>query len=135
MTLVTFAEMLQACGGSPTSPSDAPRLSTIGGTVTGRSVSVTIDGTVLSATGSAALVSTSLGSFLVTRTAEDAFSVLTAVCTHEGCEITGFEDAVYVCPCHGSRFGVNGGVLSGPASTALRQFASQLASGTLTWTV
>ena len=41
--------------------------------------------------GGAALVRTSVRDFLVARTAQDAFTALTATCTHEACTITGFQ--------------------------------------------
>lgn len=46
---------------------------------------------------------------------------LDARCTHLGC-LVGFNDAerVWECPCHGSRFGLDGRVLNGPATQALR---------------
>lgn len=45
---------------------------------------------------------------------------LSAVCTHLGC-ITRYlsDEAVIACPCHGSRFDVEGNVLHGPAPRAL----------------
>lgn len=45
---------------------------------------------------------------------------LSAVCSHMGC-VVGFNDAerTWECPCHGSRFGVDGQVLQGPAVRAL----------------
>jgi len=129
----TFA----ACGGSSTSPtSDAPQLRTVAGTVAGRTVSVTVDaGSALAAVNSAAMVQTSLGTFLLARTAQDTFSALTAICTHEGCSITGFGNNQFVCPCHGSRFTTAGSVANGPAMRALQQYTTQFANGVLTFTV
>lgn len=50
---------------------------------------------------------------------------LSAVCTHLGCTIarSGKELA---CPCHGSRFGVDGASLAGPASRPLPYLALHL---------
>lgn len=132
--------VLQGCGGggsSPTSPGGgggaAASLPTVNGTVSGRAVTVTIDaGSPLAATGGAALVRSSLGDFLVARTAADAFSALTAVCTHQSCTITGISGQTFVCSCHGSRFDPNGGVVNGPAQAALRPFSTQFAVNVLT---
>jgi Rieske Fe-S protein len=126
-----------ACGGSPTSPStSAPPLSTVSGSVTGRTISVTVDAaSPLAAVGSAATVQTGLGSFLIARLAQDAFSALTAICTHEACTITGFAAPQYVCPCHGSRYTTTGVVATGPATRALTSYTTQFANGVLTFTV
>ena len=130
--------VLGACGGgSPTSSSgiNAPALPRVTGTAGGGGVQVTIDAaSPLASPGAAALVQSPLGTFLVSRTAPDAFSALTATCTHQGCAITGFLDSSYVCPCHGSRFDTSGRVLNGPASRSLRQYPTQFASGVLTIT-
>ena len=131
-----FGAVLQSCGGgSPTSPGgvNAASLPTIAGTVSGGSILVTIDaGSPLAAVGSVALVTSGAGSALVARTSPDAFSALSSTCTHAGCAITGYSGQTFVCPCHGAQFDSNGRVLSGPAPTALRQFATQFASGVLT---
>jgi Rieske Fe-S protein len=48
-------------------------------------------------------------------------TAVSATCTHLGC-IVNFNAAetAWECPCHGSRFGVDGAVLQGPANTPLQ---------------
>lgn len=139
VSLAAAATLLgTACGGDgPTSPSRAvavPPLASVNGAVNGRTVSVTIDaGSPLSSTGTAALVRTSIGAFLVSR-AGDAFTVLTAVCTHQGCEVSGFSNNRYVCPCHGSQFSTSGAVANGPATRPLQAFAAQFSGGVVMFT-
>jgi cytochrome b6-f complex iron-sulfur subunit len=136
-TVAVAAVWLSSCGG-PTSPSDDPTtlLPSVGASVAGRTVSVMLDSaSALAAVGGAGLVQTSLGSFLIARTSQDAYTVLTAVCTHEGCTVTGFADSRYVCPCHGSQYTTAGLVTNGPAPRPLTQYASQVANGVLTFAV
>ena len=125
---------LAACGGSSTSPSTATQLPSATAAVAGRTVSVTIDAaSVLAAVGGMVMVQTSLGTFLVARTAQDSFAALTATCTHEGCTISGFAGNRFVCPCHGSQFSTSGGVTMGPATRSLQQFTTQFANGVVTF--
>jgi cytochrome b6-f complex iron-sulfur subunit len=131
--------VLQSCGGggSPTSPSGsgAAALPTVNGTVAGSSLVVTIDASSpLAAVGSLALVQSSAGSVLVAHTSQDAFTALSSGCTHQACAITGYSGQNFVCPCHGSVFSTSGRVVSGPAPTALRQYATQFTGGVLTIT-
>jgi len=108
----------------------------VAATVAGRTISVALDATSpLASVGNAALAQTTLGNFLITRASQDACTVLTATCTHEGCTVTGFDNPQFVCPCHGSRYTTSGSVANGPASQPLRQFASQVAAGVLSFTV
>lgn len=137
-SLAAAAGFAAACGGgSPTSPSsgsNAPQLSSVNGAVSGRTVSVTIDASgPLAANGSAALVQSSLGQFLITRVNDTTYTVLTAVCTHQSCTVSGFQNSRFVCPCHGSQFTTSGSVANGPATQALRSFAAQFAGGTVTF--
>ena len=128
---------LTGCGGSPTAPSTpAAPLTSVASTLAGRVVSVQVDGaSPLAAVGSAAIVQTSLGSFLLTRTGQESFVALTATCTHEGCTVSGFASPQFVCPCHGSQFSSTGAVTKGPASRALQQYATQLAGSVVSFTV
>jgi cytochrome b6-f complex iron-sulfur subunit len=127
--------VLESCGSSPTLPSNFAALPTVNGTRVSGGITLTIDASSpLSAVGSAALVQTSIGSFLVAQTAQNTFVALTATCTHLTCTITGFGSEVYVCPCHGSTFDTSGKVLGGPAPTALAKFPTQFANGVLTIT-
>jgi cytochrome b6-f complex iron-sulfur subunit len=125
--------LLDGCGGSSTGPSDVPSLPTLSGTKTASGITLTIDASSpLAATGSAALVQTSVGDFLVAHTGQNTFSAMTAICTHQTCTITGFQNQNFVCPCHGSTFDVSGHVVLGPASASLRQYATQFSNGVLT---
>jgi cytochrome b6-f complex iron-sulfur subunit len=51
------------------------------------------------------------------RDASGVFAIST-VCTHLGC-IVKKEGAGFSCPCHGSKFGLDGAVVKGPAPKAL----------------
>lgn len=137
VSLVSIGALLQGCGGgSPTSPSGAPALPTLNATASGGAIAITIDAaSPLANVGSAALVQTASGNFLVSRTAQDTFVALTALCTHEACTITGFQSSTYVCPCHGSEFTTSGSVARGPASAPLRQFPTRFAGNVLTVTL
>jgi glycine/D-amino acid oxidase-like deaminating enzyme/nitrite reductase/ring-hydroxylating ferredoxin subunit len=59
----------------------------------------------------------------VHRDAEGALHAVSARCTHLGC-IVHFndEECAWECPCHGSRFDVDGKVVQGPAIKPLEQF-------------
>jgi cytochrome b6-f complex iron-sulfur subunit len=138
LSLLTVAGVLEACGGgSPTSPSSsATPLPRISAPAANNTISLTVDSSSpLANVGTAALVETSSGSFLVAHTAVDTFVALTAVCTHEGCTITGFDNQTYTCPCHGSQYNTGGNVVRGPASRSLRQFPASVSGATLTVTV
>ena len=132
----TLATLVAACGGgssSPTSPSSqASKLGVSAGRFTGSAVQVNIAGTALTDAGGAVLVESTAGVFLLARMSASTFSAIEAVCTHEGCTITGADASIYVCPCHGSRYSRSGQVVAGPAKAALRQYATTFVDGIVT---
>jgi Rieske Fe-S protein len=131
----TFATLAAACGGgeSPTSPSgETSKLGVLAGRFTGSNVQVTAAGSALGEVGGAVLVESTAGLFLLARMTAGTFQAIDAVCTHEGCTITGADGATYVCPCHGSRYNRSGQVLAGPARASLRQYATTFTDGVVT---
>jgi cytochrome b6-f complex iron-sulfur subunit len=139
-SLLALGVAMPACGGggSPTAPSgtSAPPLPVIAGNLSGNTVTVGIDGSSpLSSVGGAALVQAGNRAVLVSRTAQDAFTALTATCTHEACTVNGFQSSLYVCPCHGSQYSTTGTVVRGPATRGLQQFPAQLSNNVLTISV
>jgi len=130
---LALGSILDACGGGGSSPSNVPQLSVVNGNVSGNAVVVQIDSaSALATVGAAAMVRSSGGSFLVSRTAQETFAAVTSQCTHEACTITGFDSTNYVCPCHGSKFTTGGRVINGPANAPLRTFATQFSNNVLT---
>ena len=126
-----------SCGGGPTSPGDlGSALPTVSGSTANGAVTVNVAaGSALATVGGAALVQSSTGMFLVARTAQSTFVALTATCTHQACTVTNMSSSLYVCPCHGSEYDTSGHVVRGPATQALRQFATQFTDPTLTISV
>jgi nitrite reductase/ring-hydroxylating ferredoxin subunit len=59
---------------------------------------------------------------VVTQPVTGTFTGLSAVCTHQGC-VVGTVDGSIVCPCHGSRYRLDGSVESGPAPRPLDSVA------------
>ena len=136
VSLFALGAVIPACGGSTTSPSSVPALPSVAGALVSRTLTITIDAaSPLATVGGAASVTASTGTYLVARTAQNAFTTVTAVCTHEGCAVSGFANARYVCPCHGSAFNTSGAVVQGPAASALRQFPTTLANNVVTISV
>jgi Rieske Fe-S protein len=58
--------------------------------------------------------------------------VLSAVCPHEGCEVSWRDDKnIFSCPCHDSDFAADGQRISGPAQRGLDPLPSRVADGKL----
>src|ERR671924_1376287 len=52
---------------------------------------------------------------VVTQPVTGDFQGFSAVCTHTGCIVNRIADALIECPCHGSRYKLDGTVAAGPA--------------------
>jgi cytochrome b6-f complex iron-sulfur subunit len=127
------AALFSSCGGNPASSIPGTSLPTMNASVTAAGVTVAVGATSpLGSTGGMALVASSAGNFLVTRTGATTFIALTAQCTHEACVVSSSTGQSFVCPCHGSEFDTSGRVIVGPAVAALRQFQTQFANDVLT---
>ena len=71
--------------------------------------------------GEGAVIGSGLVKQAVHRDPEGALHAVSARCTHLGCIVEwNAPEATWDCPCHGSRFGVTGEVLEGPATAPLR---------------
>ena len=80
-----------------------PELARAGGSIKGR----TDDGTPI----------------LIWRAADGTFGAATITCTHRGCEVAfNAAEGRLDCPCHGSRYALDGQVLEGPARRPLQSF-------------
>jgi len=57
---------------------------------------------------------------VVTQPTAGDFKAFSAVCTHQGCTVSGVKEGVITCPCHGSAFDMaTGAVKQGPATSPL----------------
>lgn len=60
---------------------------------------------------------------VVTQPAAGEFKGFSAVCTHTGCVLNEIADGTINCPCHGSKFSLDGEVVNGPAKKPLEAVA------------
>jgi Rieske Fe-S protein len=56
---------------------------------------------------------------VVTQPTAGDYRGFTSICTHTGCDVTQVADGTIRCPCHGSRFHLDGTVARGPAPRPL----------------
>jgi Rieske Fe-S protein len=61
---------------------------------------------------------------LLVRVSAAEYLALSMECTHQQCEVGPPSGGVMVCPCHASRFNLQGAVLTGPATSALKRYAT-----------
>jgi len=106
----TYGKKPEAAGESSTTPA-APSAS--GGTAApaAKAIAKTSDVPV----GSGVIV----GDVVVTQPSAGVFKGLSAKCTHKGCTVDKVADGTIDCPCHGSKFNLDGTVANGPAQEPL----------------
>ena len=130
---VALGAFLESCKSNVTGPTGAS-LQTVQGTLTNGIVSVNIDSSSpLYNTGGVATVKYSSGSLLVDHPSANVYNALSAICTHQGCSVDNYDSSTsnFVCTCHNSRFAVDGGVVTGPASAPLPKYKTEFANGQL----
>lgn len=69
---------------------------------------------------------------VVTQAGKDNFQAFSAVCTHQGCTLGEVTDGTINCPCHGSRFNLDGTVANGPATEPLPPKKINVQGGNIT---
>jgi Rieske Fe-S protein len=73
---------------------------------------------------------------MIVRGEGEQFTALSLRCTHAGCTVGWDGEARrFQCPCHGSRFAADGGVLKGPARRPLTGYPVRFDGQTLRFTV
>lgn len=139
---IALGTLTNACGGSgssPTSPGGSgdtgSPLASANATISGRTISVPVDGSPLSTVGGAAILRTPLGNFLIARTGQDTFSALTAVCTHELNTVANFTGSQFACTFHGSLYSTSGAVARGPATRPLTSYPTSFAGNVVSFNV
>jgi Rieske Fe-S protein len=61
-----------------------------------------------------------VGEVVVTQPTAGVFKGLSAICTHAGCTVNKVADGTIDCPCHGSKYNLDGSVAHGPAQKPLK---------------
>ncbi|MEU0506858.1 Rieske (2Fe-2S) protein [Nocardia sp. NPDC005998] len=59
------------------------------------------------------------GDVVVTQPTAGSFVGLDSTCTHAGCKVANVSGGTINCACHGSKFGLDGSVVNGPATRPL----------------
>lgn len=60
-----------------------------------------------------------VGTTVVTQPTAGTFVGLDSTCPHAGCKVNAVSGGTINCPCHGSKFGLDGSVVAGPAKAPL----------------
>lgn len=122
---------LAAVGCSAPSYGRADRSSGAGGS----SRTAAVPGTVLGPTSEVPVGSGKIydaQQIVVTQPSAGSYQGFSAVCTHQGCLVNQIADGTIDCPCHGSRYRLDGTVANGPAARPLPSAPVTVTNGRLT---
>jgi Rieske Fe-S protein len=119
-----FAAVVAACstyGKKPTASSEPPSGPTVEGSAPASTTPASPGpATVIAKTSEVPLGSgVIIGDVVLTQPTQGVFNGLSAICTHAGCTVNKVADGTISCPCHGSRFNLDGSVANGPATRPL----------------
>lgn len=129
-----FGTVLESCKSTIIGPTGSKVLQSVSGSLSGGNVTVNIDSSSpLAKTGTAAAVNFQGGVILVDHPSANVYNALSSICTHQSCQITGYDSgsSQFICPCHGSQFDINGKVTQGPASAPLTKYQTQVSGNQL----
>lgn len=83
----------------------------------------------LTAVDGALVIAAPRDSILLVRSSTTVVQAVSDICTHAGCSVRyDHVNKVLSCPCHGSKFALNGMVTQGPAFRPLAKYQTQLDS-------
>ena len=63
-------------------------------------------------------------SIIVLRVAFDRFTAVSPVCRHKGCKVA-LKENMFKCTCHGSKYGLDGALIAGPAEEPLVSYRTE----------
>lgn len=82
--------------------------------------------------GNILLEDTPVGDILIIRSGKDKFSVMSNICPHKKCKVKVKGDDKIECPCHRSRYTLEGEYKYGPSKKDLKRFPFEIKDNTLT---
>ena len=128
--------IITSCSSNPTDPGNSTPLSTIQGTVASNEISVSLvapSPIANKSTRALVVYNNNSGAIIVEHNSDDTFKAMSGICTHQGCKVSDYDggQSVFVCPCHNSRFDLNGNVKQGPATSKLRTYITRVENNSL----
>jgi Rieske Fe-S protein len=107
----TYGKKPEASGDTATTTAAAPATGAPGAPASANAIAKTSDVPV----GSGMIVD----DIVVTQPAAGVFKGFSSTCTHAGCTVAEVAGGTINCPCHGSKFNLDGTVANGPATRPL----------------